>query len=48
MYKICLSSYHRILQNKMTDTYKLDNRDTRLQINNNIVKFASKQHIQDG
>ena len=32
IYKISPSNYHRILQNKITDTYKLDNWDTQSQI----------------
>ena len=41
------SYYHRILQNKITDTYKLDDMDSVSKINNNTAKFANKVHIND-
>ena len=47
IYKISPSNYFRILQYKITDTYKLDNRDTMLQINNDWAKFASKLHLNE-
>ena len=46
-YKIIPSNYNRIQQNKITDTYKLDNRDTLSHINNDTAKFACKLHIND-
>ena len=47
IYKISPSNFHRILQNKINDTYKVNNSDTLSQINNNTVKFARKLHIYE-
>ena len=45
VYKISASNYHRIQQDKITDTYKLDDRDTLSQINNDTTQFASKNSL---
>ena len=47
IYKISPSNYHRIQQNKNTNTYKLDNIDTLSQINNDTARFSSNLHIND-
>ena len=39
IYIINPSNYHKILRNKITDTYKIDDNDT--------LKFANKLHIED-
>ena len=42
IYKINLFDYHKILMNKITDTYKIDYNNTISQINNDTFKFANK------
>ena len=40
IYKINSSNYHKILKNKITETYKIDYNDTISQINDYTLKFA--------
>ena len=47
MYKIEPSKYQEILNNKITDNYKIDNDNTIDQINKDTCNFASKLHIND-
>ena len=42
-----LRNYHKILKNKITDTYKIDYNDTISQISGDTFKFANKLHIED-
>ena len=41
------SKYQEILDNKITDNYKIDKDNTRDQINKDTCNFASKLHIND-
>ena len=45
MYKVEPSKYQEILNNKITDNYKIDKDNTIDQINKNTCNFASKLHI---
>ena len=47
MYKVEPSKYQEILNNKITDNYKIDKDNTIDQINKDTCNFASKQHIND-
>ena len=47
IYKINPSNYHKIQKNKITDTNKIDYKDTISQINEDSLKFANKLHIED-
>ena len=47
MYKIEPSTYQEILNNKITDNYKIDKDNTIDQINKDTCNFASKLHIND-
>ena len=47
IYKINSSNNQDILRNKITDTYKIDHNDTISQINDDILNFANKLHIED-
>ena len=46
VYKINPSNYHKILKDKITDTYKIDHNDIISQINDTL-KFANKLRIED-
>ena len=47
MYKIEPSKYQEILNNKITDDYKIDKDNTIDQINKDTCNYASKLHIND-
>ena len=47
IYKINSSNYHKILKNRITNTYKIDHNDTISQINDDTLKFTNKLHIED-
>ena len=47
IYKINPSNYHKILRNKITDTYKIDHNDTISQINDDTLKFTNNLYIED-
>ena len=47
MYKIEPSKYQDILNNKITDNYKIDDDNTIDQINKDTCNFASKLNIND-
>ena len=47
MYKIKPSKYQEILNNKITENYKIDYDNTIDQINKDTCNFASKLHIND-
>ena len=47
MYKVEPSKFQEILNNKITDNYKIDKDNTIDQINKDTCNFASKLHIND-
>ena len=47
MYKVEPSKYQEVLNNKITDNYKIDKDNTIDQINKDTCNFASKVHIND-
>ena len=46
IYELNPSNYHKILRNKITDTFKIDQNDTISQINDDALKFANKLRIE--